>query len=110
MRAGEPRPGVTAAVMSSQALHAYLLQLLQQPATNQQHGHLPCKRQDSHAAPAFVCRATTREKAWERMVAMLRNGVRLDDCYQRYGLWCSYSDGCKHTVTLSSVTALGLDV
>lgn len=32
----------------------------------------------------LFCRATTREKAWERIVAMLRNGVRQDDCFQRY--------------------------
>jgi len=30
------------------------------------------------------CRASTREKAWERMVTLLRNNVRIDDCYQRY--------------------------
>lgn len=33
----------------------------------------------------YESRATTREKAWERIVALLRNNVRLDDCYQRCG-------------------------
>lgn len=28
-------------------------------------------------------RASTREKAWEALVAMLRNNVRSDDCYQK---------------------------
>jgi hypothetical protein len=31
----------------------------------------------------YESRATTREKAWERIVTLLRNNVRLDDCYQR---------------------------
>lgn len=31
----------------------------------------------------YESRASTREKAWERIVALLRNNVRLDDCYQR---------------------------
>jgi hypothetical protein len=31
----------------------------------------------------YESRGTTREKAWERIVALLRNNVRLDDCYQR---------------------------
>lgn len=33
----------------------------------------------------YESRATTREKAWERIVALLRNNVRQDDCYQRWG-------------------------
>lgn len=39
----------------------------------------------------YESRATTREKAWERIVALLRNNVRLDDCYQRCvcALWNS---------------------
>jgi len=32
----------------------------------------------------YESRATTREKAWERIVALLRNNVRQDDCYQRW--------------------------
>jgi hypothetical protein len=31
----------------------------------------------------YESRASTREKAWERIVALLRNNVRLEDCYQR---------------------------
>jgi hypothetical protein len=31
----------------------------------------------------YESRASTREKAWESMVSLLRNNVRLDDCYQR---------------------------
>lgn len=32
----------------------------------------------------YESRASTREKAWEAMVALLRNNVRSDDCYQRW--------------------------
>ena len=31
----------------------------------------------------YESRATTREKAWDSLVALLRNNVRSEDCYQR---------------------------
>eukprot|EP00878_Enallax_costatus_P009617 GHUV01010048.1.p1 GENE.GHUV01010048.1~~GHUV01010048.1.p1 ORF type:complete len:478 (+),score=174.07 GHUV01010048.1:287-1720(+) len=49
-----------------------------------QSGQPPCCcLQAQFGAQSFYSRrATTREKAWERIVAMLRNGVRQDDCFQ----------------------------
>jgi hypothetical protein len=29
------------------------------------------------------CRGTTREKAWERLIGLLRSSVRADDCCQK---------------------------
>ena len=46
----------------------------------------------------YESRASTREKAWERIVALLRNNVRQDDCYQRCGV--SLLVCCHRTVTV----------